>query len=173
MFCTKCGKEISDDSQFCIHCGAKQNTINLSPNNITRGNLKKIGILNKKIIIGIVAIVLVIAIARPLVSKVFSKKEDTNTIVGTWVSKQHGDILKFDEKGNCTLPFTYNGAWLESADNYTITKEGKLVVSSTNGHANDSFIRTEDSQQALTDNYYYYLSEDTLIIDKDTYERTK
>ena len=24
MFCTKCGKEISDDSQFCIHCGAKQ-----------------------------------------------------------------------------------------------------------------------------------------------------
>ena len=24
MYCTKCGKQISDDSQFCCYCGARQ-----------------------------------------------------------------------------------------------------------------------------------------------------
>jgi len=25
MFCPYCGKQLSDDSRFCIHCGAKVN----------------------------------------------------------------------------------------------------------------------------------------------------
>ena len=27
MYCTKCGKQISDDSQFCCYCGARQTPI--------------------------------------------------------------------------------------------------------------------------------------------------
>jgi len=31
MFCTKCGKEISDDAQFCGHCGSKTGGVSLAP----------------------------------------------------------------------------------------------------------------------------------------------
>ena len=69
MFCTKCGKEISDDSQFCIHCGAKQTSMVSVP--IDRkiqksGNDKKIA--NKKIIAVIAVIVFALVVVRPIVT---------------------------------------------------------------------------------------------------------
>ncbi len=69
MFCTKCGKEISDDSQFCIHCGAKQTPMVSVP--IDRkiqksGNNKKIA--NKKIIAVIAVIVFALVVVRPIVT---------------------------------------------------------------------------------------------------------
>lgn len=69
MFCTKCGKEISDDSQFCIHCGAKQTPMVSVP--IDRkiqksGNNKKIA--NKKIIAVIAVIVIALVVVRPIVT---------------------------------------------------------------------------------------------------------
>lgn len=70
MFCTKCGKEISDDSRFCIHCGAKQTPIvSMSTSNKTANHLKsKRNFINKKIIIGIVIAVLTVIIVKPMVS---------------------------------------------------------------------------------------------------------
>lgn len=69
MFCTNCGKEISDDSQFCIHCGAKQTPMVSVP--IDRkiqksGNNKKIA--NKKIIAVIAVIVFALVVVRPIVT---------------------------------------------------------------------------------------------------------
>lgn len=60
MYCTKCGKQISDDSQFCCYCGARQTPI-VSNTTINTSNKKtkiKIPLKNKKIIIGIIAVVL-------------------------------------------------------------------------------------------------------------------
>lgn len=68
MYCTKCGKEISNDSQFCGYCGARQtpmvNTIIDTSNKKTK---TKIGFKNKKIIIGIIAVVLACVIIVPIV----------------------------------------------------------------------------------------------------------
>ena len=68
MFCTKCGKEISDDSQFCIHCGAKQTPMVSVPIDRkihkSRSNTK---IINKKIIAVIAVIVLALVVIRPIV----------------------------------------------------------------------------------------------------------
>lgn len=69
MFCTKCGKEISDDSQFCIHCGAKQTPMVSVPIDRkihkSRSNTK---IINKKIIAVIAVIVLALVVVRPIVT---------------------------------------------------------------------------------------------------------
>lgn len=69
MFCTKCGKEISDDSQFCIHCGAKQTpmvSVSIDRKIQKSGNNKKIA--NKKIIAVIAVIVFALVVVRPIVT---------------------------------------------------------------------------------------------------------
>lgn len=60
MYCTKCGKQISDDSQFCCYCGARQTPIvnNTTINTSNKKTKIKIPFKNKKIIIGIIAVVL-------------------------------------------------------------------------------------------------------------------
>lgn len=66
MYCTKCGKQISDDSQFCCYCGARQTPI--VNNNTSNEKTKiKIPLKNKKIIIGIMAAVLACMIIGPIV----------------------------------------------------------------------------------------------------------
>lgn len=69
MFCTKCGKEISDDSQFCIYCGAKQNPmISTSIDRVTQRTRSNERIINKKIIAVIAVIVLALVVVRPIVT---------------------------------------------------------------------------------------------------------
>ena len=60
MYCTKCGKQISDDSQFCCYCGARQTPIvnNTTINTSNKKTKIKIPLKNKKILIGIIAVVL-------------------------------------------------------------------------------------------------------------------
>lgn len=65
MYCTKCGKQISDDSQFCCYCGARQTPI--VNNNTSNEKTKiKIPLKNKKIIIGIIAVVLACMVIVPI-----------------------------------------------------------------------------------------------------------
>lgn len=97
----------------------------------------------------------------------------SNAIVGTWVSENNDDILKFDDNGSCSAPFTYNAAWIESADSYTVKEDGTLVFSSDGGHANDSFKKVDSEEEALDDKNSYYISGDILIIEKDKYTRTE
>lgn len=68
MFCTKCGKEISDDSQFCIHCGEKQTPmVNVTIDRKIRKSRSNTKIINKKIIAVIAVIVLALVVVRPIV----------------------------------------------------------------------------------------------------------
>ena len=69
MSCTKCGKQISDDSQFCCYCGARQTPIvnNTTINTSNKKTKIKIPLKNKKIIIGIIAVVLACMIFGPIV----------------------------------------------------------------------------------------------------------
>ena len=72
MYCTKCGKQISDDSQFCCYCGARQIPIvnNNTPINTANKKTKiKIPLKNKKIIIGIIVVVLACVIIRTMVKE--------------------------------------------------------------------------------------------------------
>lgn len=68
MYCTKCGKQISDDSQFCCYCGARQTHIvnNTTINTSNKKTKIKIPLKNKKIIIGIIAVVLACMVIVPI-----------------------------------------------------------------------------------------------------------
>lgn len=76
MYCTKCGKEISDDSKFCCYCGSEQRPMvdmTAKPEVKPRKQKPKINIdfKNKKVMIGIItiAIILVCIVIRPMVKE--------------------------------------------------------------------------------------------------------
>ena len=91
---------------------------------------------------------------------------------GTWVSEKN-DILEFHEDGSCVAPFTYNGAWLESADRYTVKDDGTLLLSSAGGHTDSSYELTDSEEEALDNRSQYFVSKETLVIDGDEYTKTE
>ena len=63
MFCPKCGKEVKDGSKFCKHCGKKikqKQPENAAPVNNTAPASASDGDKNKKIIIGVLLVAIVI-----------------------------------------------------------------------------------------------------------------
>lgn len=93
-------------------------------------------------------------------------------LMGAWVSDDD-EIVEFMEDGSCTAPFTYSAAWIESAERYVVKDDGTLVLTSKEGHADDSFEPAESEEEALDDSSTYFVSEDTLIIDGDEYTKTE
>lgn len=66
MFCTKCGKEISNDAKFCIHCGSKTE-VKLQERVVQRtdtnkGTLPRTNMLKDKKIILIIGIIALISV---------------------------------------------------------------------------------------------------------------
>ena len=100
-----------------------------------------------------------------------SSNEPSDLLIGTWVSEYEDEIVEFMDDGSCTAPFTYSGAWMESAERYVVKDDGTLVLSSREGHADDSFDPAESEEEALDDRGTYFVSEDTLIIDGDEYTK--
>lgn len=101
-----------------------------------------------------------------------SRNDTSDLLVGTWIS-DNSDMVVFEEDGTCSAPFTYNASWVESADHYALTEDGTLIFSSEGGHANDSYEKANDEEQARDKSNTYYMSSDTLIIEGKTYTRSK
>lgn len=99
-------------------------------------------------------------------------EKPSDLLIGTWVSDDD-EIVEFMDDGSCTAPFTYNASWWESAERYTLKDDGTLVLSSKEGHADDSFDLAESEEEALDDSGAYFVSEDKLIIDGDEYTKTE
>lgn len=99
-------------------------------------------------------------------------KKPEDLLVGTWVSTRD-EIVVFEEDGSCTAPFTYNAGWWESADQYVVKEDGTLVLRSEAGHAGGNYKRADTEEEARKDDYKYFVSKDTLIIDGETYTRSK
>lgn len=93
-------------------------------------------------------------------------------LVGTWVSG-NDEMVAFDESGSCTVPFTYDPEWWESAERYTVKEDGTLVLSSRTGHADDSFEQADSEEKAKEDDNTYFVSADMLIIDGETYIKSE
>ena len=54
----------------------------------------------------------------------------------------------------------------------TVKEDGTLVLSSKTGHADDSYEKVDTEDEALEDYSTYFVSEDTLIIDGETYTKS-
>lgn len=98
-------------------------------------------------------------------------KEPEDLLVGTWLS-EYDDMVVFEDDGTCVAPFTYNASWWESAERYTVKEDGTLVLSSETGHADGSYEKVDTEDEALDDDYTYFVSEDTLIIEGETYTKS-
>lgn len=87
-----------------------------------------------------------------------------NSIVGTWNSDDGKEVLIFEKDGTCSVPFTYDGGWLESCDRYVIDDDGMLVLSSSKGNIDSERYTKQDSREAVEENGGYFLSGDTLVL---------
>lgn len=97
--------------------------------------------------------------------------EPGDLLIGTWLSDSD-EMVVFEEDGSCSAPFTYNPSWWESAERYTVKEDGTLVLSSETGHADGSYEKVDTEDEALDDDYTYFVSEDTLIIEGETYTKS-
>ena len=100
------------------------------------------------------------------------KRGPEDLLIGTWLS-EYDEMVVFEEDGRCSAPFTYNPSWWESAERYTVKEDGTLVLSSETGHADGSYEKVDTEDEALEDDDTYFVSEDTLIIEGETYTKSK
>lgn len=116
--------------------------------------MKKISIKHMVMVCSIFAVVLLTACGG---------NKPQNLLIGRWVSDEN-EIVEFREDGTCTAPFTYDAAWLESAERYTVKEDGTLVLSSTGGNVDASFRRAESEDDVLEYSASYFVSKDTFVI---------
>ena len=167
MYCAGCGAQNNDGARFCRACGrpinsttpkqASGHTISLSP---------------VRIILPILAIAAALAvgvIGVKFVSSIFSSP----AITGSWANTSGSEVLMFNEDGSCSVPFTYDGAWLEDCDRYVIQDDGTLVLSSSRGNIRSrKYTLVKDKDLAYEKSNTYYLSKKLLIIYGREYERS-
>ncbi len=72
MFCTECGKPITDSANFCTHCGASTNPIEAQPAYSTPISTKKAS--KKKIVIILTSCILTVAIIIAIISSFLPKR---------------------------------------------------------------------------------------------------
>lgn len=89
--------------------------------------------------------------------------EPQDSIVGTWYSLEDDDSITFYEDGTC-----YSSQADETAK-YKQQEDGMLVITTFGNEIIAK--RTDDIDQALEDDQYYYLSRDTFILSGEECER--
>lgn len=124
--------------------------------------MKKISIKHMVMVCSIFAVVLLTACGG---------NKPQNLLIGRWVSDEN-EIVEFREDGTCTAPFTYDAAWLESAERYTVKEDGTLVLSSTGGNVDASFRRAESEDDVLEYSASYFVSKDIFVIKGVKYTKT-
>lgn len=107
---------------------------------------------------------LVLGLILVMILSLTSCGKSGNAIVGTWHSDDGEEVLIFNKDSTCSVPFTYDGGWLESCDRYTIDDEGILVLSSSQGNIHSQKYEKQNSKEAVEENGGYYLSGDTLVL---------
>lgn len=98
--------------------------------------------------------------------------EISKMLIGNWVSDS-GDAVSFEKDGSCSAPFTYNPSWWESADQYAVREDKRLVLGSETGQAGGHYDIADSEEDALEDSNLYFVSKDTFVIKQTKYTKTK
>lgn len=127
MFCTKCGKEIENSSEFCVHCGSKVETQTGAPQQQAQPQYAPAKKSNKGLIIGLIAGAAVIAIVLILVFVVFPG--GSSDLLGTWYDEYGYSTMDFMGGGKCKMSamglFNLEGEYTYDED----TKKGTITLS--------------------------------------------
>ena len=169
-FCGNCGAKLDDDAKVCGHCGTP---VSGTPTNVIGVNAHRPAMdRSHSNIIKWGAILIIAIIVILVVFKLLSGMTGGNSIVGKWRSETN-ESLVFNKDGSCDAPFTYNAAWLEAADHYTVADDGTLSMYGSRGDFTLTFEKVETEEEAMEayEIPAYYLSGNTLIIGQETYTR--
>lgn len=110
MKCSKCNKEISDESKFCQYCGATINNDKQSDTQTEKEDVKKTTIaFNKKLMISVCVVICAILIIFTLClnKDLFNTNEDTSKVVQTSANIQmHNNNISFYNMKNANEEYT-------------------------------------------------------------------
>ncbi len=131
MFCSKCGKEVPNDSKFCSSCGAQINNIQVSPiRNISSLNVKQINFDTKTIIFLVISVVMLLSM---LILPTFKLNTYTISLLGDnyMSSSSTRDIINTLSR----IAFILMSATTIATTIFHITKKMKLsfILSCVNG----------------------------------------
>lgn len=131
MFCSKCGKEISNDSKFCSSCGAQINNIWVSPiHNINSLNVRQISFDTKTIIFLVISAVMLLSM---LILPMFKLNTYTISLLGDnyMASNSTRDTINTLSR----VAFIFMSATTIATTIFHITKKMKLsfILSCVNG----------------------------------------
>lgn len=175
MFCGKCGEKLEDNVKFCPKCGSpiSGNVAGTQTDSKTEKYKEIVNGSKKNKTVGMIAVAIIaLAVIAGAFRLVGGSDKSSNLLIGTWVSEEE-EMVVFEDDGSCIAPFTYVGAWWESAEHYTVEKNGNLVMTSKEGHADDSFKQAGSEEEALDHKNMYFVSKDILIIDGEKYTRSE
>lgn len=139
MYCKKCGQELKGNSKFCPQCGEKVDV------DLAKIKASEKSIRSKKLLIGILAIIICIGFVISFKLKMdLSKKADYDNYLA-WVAKEgeKGETLYgyINAEGEEVIPCKYNSvsefsenglAWVRTEENesYCIKKNGQTIMKS-------------------------------------------
>lgn len=175
MFCEKCGEKLEDNVKFCSKCGnpINGNVVGTQTDSKTEKYKEIVNGSKKNKTVGMIAVaIIVLVVIAGAFRLVGGSDKSSDLLVGTWVSEDE-EMVVFEDDGSCIAPFTYVGAWWESAEHYTVEKNGNLVMTSKEGHADDSFKQAGSEKEALAHKNMYFVSKDILVIDGEKYSRSE
>ncbi|MCM1244782.1 MAG: hypothetical protein NC293_03955 [Roseburia sp.] len=93
----------------------------------------------------------------------------SNAITGTWQNVERNyKEMHFYEDGTCLD--VYKNHTSADATNWKIQEDGMLILE-LEWDGNATFERTDTKEEALEDRDLYYLSGDTLVFNRNEYER--
>lgn len=159
MFCTKCGNNLADNSQFCTVCGSAVEPVK------EPAKQKK----SKKGIIAVIAIVLVIAIVAAIVLPIKSKSSGTEIVyVLTGYTKTDADgvvehrPINYDMNYN---PIEYSVAHRGELVDMSFDENGNLTSKGSYSH----FLNTNGEKKYGDKSEYYYTYKNGKIESCDVY----
>lgn len=152
MFCSKCGKEIEQDMQFCIHCGNKvsfpsstencENKVNLSSSTKkSNSKVKKIVKIELIVFLSVIVIAVIVALSSSVKQKDISKENlNANSSIETEEEKQKKlleeqkrkeekeKVSSIIEKWASTVRDANQGSVkYKSHNKYATTNNGKII----------------------------------------------
>ncbi|MFA5676380.1 MAG: zinc ribbon domain-containing protein [Christensenellales bacterium] len=150
MFCTKCGKNIEDTSEFCIHCGAKMEGQPAQPQYAPAQTPAKKS--NKGLIIGLVAGAAVIAIVLILVLVILPG--GSSAVIGKWYDADGYGTIEFLSGGKCkksTMGFEFDATYTFDAG----SGKGKITMSFMGMTETTGFTLEDDNVLSAEDGTKY------------------
>jgi len=154
MYCPFCGKETPNGAKFCTQCGEKLPSIKIKPEGTPAKSERRALFKNKKAVISIVSVLVVIALIAVCVNAYIS----ANSIVGVWMNGTNKITFTSDGNFKMSGSFSMDGTY----GTYTIDDNKTLILSSGFYSSWSGTWKYQYGSKAKENEKYWYISDGKL-----------